>query len=157
MIWAKLHAYMSRARWREKEERHPWGLLWCRSTRFYSMPQWCENKKLWLWQRWRGGTAWLLCGTGFPFSHKKTHTSTLLFRAQQPLFLISSSVSSIGLTVCSGLWTNSPFYSTSLLTALMAGTAQRRVNYCTAHGWHTAALWPHQFKKHECVTRRPAV
>lgn len=32
-----------------------------------------------------------------------------------------ASISSIGLVVCRGLWTNSPFNSSSLLTALMAG------------------------------------
>lgn len=116
------------------------------------MPQWCENKKRWQW--WRGGQSEFFVALLSLLPLK--NTSTLLFRARQPLFLISSSISSIGLTVCSGLWTNSPFYSTSLLPDLMAGTAQRRVNYCIAHGWHTAP-WLHQFKKHECVTRRAIV
>lgn len=126
-------------------------------VQIYLMPQWCENKKI---------KNPIMSASDDRDKHDfcvplvsllpQKNTSTLLFRAQQPLFLISSSISSIGLTVCSGLWTNSPFYSASLLTALMAGTAQRRVNYCIAHGWHTGARL-HQLKKHECVTRRPAL
>lgn len=89
-----------------------------------------------------------------PGKKKKPYTSTL--PSQQPLLLISTSISSIALTVCSGCWTNSPFYSTRLCAALMAGTTQRRVNYCTAHGWHTG-LQLCQFKKHDGVTRCPTV
>lgn len=128
-----------------KPEIRHYGLNW--------MAQLCENKNLAATVVMRE-TVWLLCGTGFPSPTKKKNTSTLLFRAQQPLFLISPSISSIGLAVCSGLWTNSPFYSASFLTALMARTAQRRANYRIAHGGHTAPQLYH-FKKHKCVTRHP--